>query len=117
MGPSFALRDDVHRADPPELRRGDIAEALPALLAARAPDVTTVVFQTAVLGYLAEEAFGRAQSALDEAGKSGRLGFIWTYRPAPDVHTHWGLWLQTWPGGEPELLGLADFHGAWLEWL
>ena len=70
-----------------------------------------------MLGYLGEERWARAREALAEAGRDGQLALVWTDRPAPDVHTHWGLWLQTWPGGEPELLAHADFHGAWLEWL
>jgi hypothetical protein len=108
---------EAARAEPVELRRGDIAEALPGLLAERAPDVLTVVFETAVLGYLGEERWARARAALAEAGRDGALALIWTDRPAADVHSHWGLWLQTWPGGEPELLAHTDFHGAWLEWL
>ena len=108
---------DAMRAERVELRRGDIAEALPGLLADRASDGLTVVFETAVLGYLGEERWARAREALAEAGRDGRLALIWTDRPAADVHPHWGLWLQTWPGGEPELLAHADFHGAWLEWL
>ena len=105
------------RADPPELRRGDMADELPALLGARAADSLTVVFQTAVLGYIGEERWERVQAALAEAGRDGPLAFLWTDRPAPDVHTHWGLWLELWPDGGRELLAHADFHGAWLEWL
>jgi len=108
------------RREPPELVRGDLVELLPRLLAERQPDALTVVFQTAVVGYLPEAGWAQAQAALAEAGRDagrgGPLALVWTDRPAPDVHTHWGLWLRLWPGGEPELLALADFHGAWLEW-
>jgi hypothetical protein len=105
------------RAEPPELRQRDIAEALPQVLAERDPDTLTVVFLTAVLGYLGEEGWERARQALAESGRGGGLAFVWTERPAPEVHSHWGLWLQLWPGAGPELLAHADFHGAWLEWL
>jgi hypothetical protein len=105
------------RREPPELVRGDLAELLPAALAGRARDAVTVVFMTAVLGYLGEPGWEHARGALAEAGREGDLALIWTDRPAPDVHSHWGLWLQLWPGGEPDLLALADFHGAWLAWL
>jgi hypothetical protein len=105
------------RREPPELVRGDLPELLPELLASRADGAPTVVFQTAVLGYLGEPGWERAQAALAEAGRDGGLAFVWTDRPAPDVHTHWGLWLRLWPGGQPELLAEADFHGAWLRWL
>jgi hypothetical protein len=105
------------RREPPELVQGDLVELLPRLLAERAPDALTVVFQTAVLVYLDDAGWRLAQATLEEAGRDGGLAFVWTDRPAPDVHSHWGLWLRLWPGGEPELLAHADFHGAWLEWL
>jgi hypothetical protein len=105
------------RREPPELVQGDLVEQLPRLLAERAPDALTVVFQTAVLVYLDDAGWQLARAALEEAGRDGELAFVWTDRPAPDVHSHWGLWLRLWPGGEPELLAQADFHGAWLEWL
>jgi hypothetical protein len=105
------------RRDPPQLVRGDLVEALPGLLDARAPDVLTVVFQTAVLGYLDDKGWAREQEALAEAGRDGSLAFVWTARPADGVHDYWGLWLRHWPGGGPELVWHADFHGAWLRWL
>ena len=105
------------RAEPPELRRGDLVELLPRLLGERRPDVLTIVFQTAVLGYLSDDGWEVARAALEESGRSGGLAAVWTARPADGVHSYWGLWAQMWPGGEPELLAHADFHGAWLEWL
>ena len=108
---------DAVRRDPPQLERGDLVEVLPGLLAARAPDALTVVFLTAVLGYLPDEGWAKVQQLLAEAGRDGSLACVWTARPADDVHDHWGLWLQQWPGAEPEVVAHADFHGAWLEWL
>ena len=45
----------------------------------------TVVFETAVLGYLGDERWARARAALGEAGRAGQLALIWTDRPAADV--------------------------------
>ena len=104
------------RRDPPQLVSGDLVEVLQRLLVARAPDALTVVFQTAVLGYLEESGWARVQELLAEAGRDGSLAFVWTARPAEDIHDHWGLWLQQWPGDGPELVAHADFHGAWLDW-
>ena len=111
------LAIDAVRRDPPQLVRGDLVEVLPRLLAGRAPDALTVVFQTAVLGYLGDAGWTRVQELLAEAGRSGSLAFVWTARPAEHVHDYWGLWLQLWPDSGPEIVAHADFHGAWLDWL
>ncbi|MGI9111716.1 MAG: DUF2332 domain-containing protein [Gaiellaceae bacterium] len=105
------------RREPPRLLRGDLVELLPRLLAERDPDVLTLVFQTAVLGYLPDDGWNRVQRSLAMAGSDGSLAFVWTARPAEDVHGHWGLGVQLWPGESRELVAHADFHGAWLEWL
>ncbi len=105
------------RREPPLLLRGDLGERLPALLAARDPHVLTVVFQTAVLGYLPDEDWASVLDSLAVSGRDGALALVWTAHPAEDVHDHWGLWLQVWPGNGPELVAHADFHGAWIEWL
>jgi hypothetical protein len=105
------------RRTPPRLIPGDLVEVLPTLLAARDLTVLTIVFQTAVLGYLPDEGWERVRGSLAEAGRAGSLAFVWTARPAAGIHDYWGLWLQHWPGKEPELVAHADFHGEWLEWL
>jgi hypothetical protein len=105
------------RTDPPELEQGDIVERLPQLLAERQLGALTVVFQTAVRGYLGEEAWRRTLGALDEAGRTFPLALVSVSRPAPGVHGYWGLWLRLWPDGEKRLLAHAGFHGQWLEWL
>jgi hypothetical protein len=97
------------RDDPPELVRGDFVEVLPELLAQRRPNGLTVVFETAVLGYLDAGGRGRVYDALARAGAEEPLAFV--------SNPHLGMRLQLWPGGEAEVLANADFHGAWLEWL
>ena len=105
------------RREPPPLVRGDLVEMLPRLLAERASDALTVVFGTAVLGYVDDAGWARVHEHLAAAGRDGRLAFVWTARPAQSVHDHWGLWVQLWPGAGPRVIAHADFHGAWLEWL
>jgi hypothetical protein len=106
-----ALRDD-----PPELLRGDVVAELPRLLARRRPEALTVVYQTAVLGYVGAEGTAAVYAALDEAAGNGPLAYVGTHAPAPDVHTHYGLAIRVWPE-KRELVAHADFHGAWLDWL
>ena len=90
-----------------------------ALLAERAAGrARRVVFQTAVLGYLGDAAGSGRRQRSPKPAATAPLAFVWTDRPAPDVHTHWGLWLRLWPGGEPELARRTPtIHGAWLDWL
>ncbi len=109
------------RRDPPDLVRGDFADELESLLLQRRPGALTVVFMTAVLGYVSDEGWARTQQVLAEAGSREPLAFVWADRPEAGVDEYWGLWLRLWPrrrpDGEPELLAHADVHGAWLEWL
>jgi hypothetical protein len=103
------------RRDPPELVRGDFVEALPNVLERRDGDAVTVVFQTAVLGYVDAESRGRLRATLEAAGDSAPLVFVSTGRPRTG-EDGWGLRITYWPGGEREFAGHADYHGAWLDW-
>jgi hypothetical protein len=105
------------RADPPQLEQGDIVERLPELLDERLPGALTIVFQTAVRGYLSREAWRELLTALDEAGRKFPLALVSVSRPAAGEHSYWGLWLRVWPDGEKRLLAHSGFHGQWLEWL
>jgi len=105
------------RAQPPMLEHGDVVERLPALLAERLPGALTVVFQTAVRGYLSRERWKELLTALDQAGRQFPLALVSVSRPAAGEHRFWGLWLRLWPDGQKRLLAHAGFHGQWLEWL
>ncbi len=105
------------RREPPELERGDVVERLPGLLAERLPGALTIVFQTAVRGYVSQDGWKQLLTALDEAGRLFPLAFVSVSRPAAGEDRYWGLWLRLWPGGEKRLLAHAGFHGQWLEWL
>jgi hypothetical protein len=97
------------RRDPLRLVRGDFVELLPDVLAERRPDGLTVVFETAVLGYLDSAGRRRVYDALAAAGSEGPLAFV--------SNPHHAMNVRVWPGGEAEVVAQADFHGAWLEWL
>ncbi len=97
------------RHDPPELIQGDFVELLPGLLERRRTDGLTVVYETAVLGYLSSDGRRRVYDALAQAGEEGPLAFV--------SNPHHGMNVQLWPDGETETVAHVDFHGAWLEWL
>jgi hypothetical protein len=100
---------DVVRANPPELVRGDLARRLPKVLR----DRPTLVFQTAVFGYVSPETRDAARESLARAGTP--LAFVTAGNPR-DERQGWGMRIVTYPGGEREFVGHADFHGAWLEY-
>jgi hypothetical protein len=97
------------RASPPELVRGDLALGLPDVL----EDRPTVVFQTAVFGYVGDETRTAVKSALSRA--RAPLAFVTAGRPRRDEDA-WGMRIALYPGGEREFVGHADFHGAWLDY-
>jgi hypothetical protein len=105
---------DVLRLDPPELVRGDLVELLPELLARG--DGPVVVGESVVFPYLSRAARERVYAVLAEAADRRPVAFVRTAGVEGDT-TFQALELQTWPGGEREVLAHADFHGAWIDWL
>jgi hypothetical protein len=98
---------DVVRASPPELVRGDIGAALPHVL----EDRPTIVFQTAVFGYVPDETVQAVRETLSEPRE---LAFVSAGGGRSDEPA-WGLRIFR-PGHEREFVGHADFHGAWLDY-
>ncbi len=103
------------RRDPPELVRGDMVELLPAMLRETPKNALTVVFQTAVLGYVNQKRRDRVRRTLRTAGARGPLAFVSSGRPRNHGRV-WGMRIVVWPDGEREFVGHADYHGAWLDW-
>jgi hypothetical protein len=109
--------DAVRRRRPP-IVRADVAEELPRLLAERRRDAVTLVYQTAVLGYLPPERRDLVYEALDAAGRDGSLAYVGSHSPLDESEHYYGLGIQMWPGSDQrEIVAHADFHGAWIEWL
>jgi hypothetical protein len=102
--------------EPPQLVRGDVVEELPRVLAGRRAGALTVVYQTAVLGYLPRERKERVYEALDAAAAESPLAYVGTHAPATGDETYQAVAIRVWPD-EREAVAHADFHGAWLEWL
>jgi hypothetical protein len=96
------------RADPPDLIRGDVVDALPAVLARL--DGPVLVFQTAVFQVLSEEGRETVRRTLD----AHDTVFVSAGKPRSDPRT-WGMRIYR-PGGRREFAGHADYHGAWLEY-
>jgi hypothetical protein len=104
------------RLDPPELVQGDLVDLLPGVLGRRREGALTVVFETAVLGYVPEERRRLVFEALDDAAHDAPLALVRTSQPPDGTDTHYGMWIRVWPAAR-EAVALAGYHGAWLEWL
>lgn len=100
------------RADPPRLVRGDVAEALPGLLADLPRDALALVFQSSLFEYLTPESRARVRELLDKADRE--LVFVASGKPR-GVPRVWGMRIHR-PGREREFVGHADYHGAWLDY-
>ena len=98
---------DVVRESPPELVLGDIGEELPHVLG----DGPTIVFQTAVFGYVDDRT---VQSVRETLSQPRELAFVSAGGGRSDEPA-WGLRIFR-PGHEREFVGHADFHGAWLDY-
>jgi hypothetical protein len=105
------------RRNPPQLVAGDIADLLPDLLQHRRDGAVTLVWETAVLGYLSEDQRQAVYDALAAAGEDGPLAFVSTTAANDGSHLYYGLTIQLWPGGDRVQVAHADFHGAWIDWL
>ena len=99
------------RAEPPQIVRGDAAEALPGVLGRLPAGGLVLVFQTAVFNVLTAEARARVRAALDSAGRE--VVFVSAGRPR-GLRRVWGM--RVYRGGERFFAGHADYHGAWLDY-
>jgi hypothetical protein len=105
------------RADPPDLIRGDLAAELPGILEGLADsDALTLVWETAVLGYVPEEGRQRLYDTIARYGKQRPIAFVQTRRASSGVIAHFGLTLQVAPVVREEV-AFATHHGDWLDWL
>jgi hypothetical protein len=99
----------VVRRERPELVRGDIARELPNVL----DDRPTLVFQTAVFGYVDQTTRAAVREQLSRA--RAPLAFVTDGRPRGDVRG-WGMRIVVYPEGTRHFAGHADFHGAWIDY-
>ena len=104
----------------PTLIQGDYVDLLPGLLAERAEDRLTVVYQTASTGYLTPDRYAELRRSLERAAADGRPLALVSSRRHDETETEtedgFELAIRVWP--EPERLGaIVDFHGNWIDWL
>jgi hypothetical protein len=120
---------ELARAQPPDIRAGDLVEDLPALLAEAPEDAQLVVFHSAVLSYVSPDHRRAFAAVLAEASRrrdvvwvsnegAGIIGELAVLMPPPS-ELRFALGRTRFTNGQrdDELLGMAHPHGAELTWL
>ena len=120
----LATAIDVARADPPDLRQGDLIELLPALVEERrtaiGPEGIVVVFHTAVIAYLDEDARVRFATLMTDLVADGRCR--WVSNEGPEVLPSVTATGPAPPAGrfvlglDGRALGHTHGHGRALHW-
>lgn len=104
---------------PYAVEKADAADWVEAQLAQTPePGVVRVFFHTIVWQYLSPEKRERIAQAFETAGATATedAPLVWMYMESED-HPAGAVLKQTvWPGGTQETLGLADYHGRWVDW-
>lgn len=107
---------EVARAHPTDVDEADAGVWVEERLADPTPETATVLYHSIVLQYLPRASFERMRSALHRAGDRATAAaplFWLRMEPAGVVAD---LRLQSWPGGEDQLLGTTGFHGPPVDW-
>src|SRR5690606_13960927 len=83
-----------------------------------APGITRVFFHTIVWQYLSERVKDRIRAALTAAGAAAtEQAPLALLQMEAENHPGGALLRRTmWPGGETEVLGLADYHCRSVDW-
>ncbi len=120
----LATAIEVARADPPDLRQGDLIELLPALVEERrkaiGPEGVVVVFHTAVIAYLDEAARVRFATLMADLVADGRCR--WVSNEGPEVLPSVTATGPAPPAGrfvlglDGRALGHTHGHGRALHW-
>ena len=99
-----AIETFLTTPNPPTLIEGDYVDLLPGLLAERAEDRLTVVYQTASTGYLTPERYAELRRSLERAAADGRpLALVSSRRhdeTERETEEGFELTIRVWPEAE-----------------
>jgi hypothetical protein len=106
------------REDPPRVARESAAVWLERELREPVPGVATVVFHSAVWGFLPAEEQARVRELLHAAGSraSAEAPFAWLSHEDETGHGRVTVRLRLWPGGKSRALCEGHPHGRLVRW-
>jgi hypothetical protein len=110
---------DVARREGVTLEKADAADFVERQLASRKAGECLVLFHSVVWQYLPETTKASVETSMQSAGAQSMpdTPLAWLrMEPLTSADPHPSLRLTLWPGGETRTVGLADFHGRWVEW-
>jgi hypothetical protein len=105
--------------NPPAIDRGDAIEWLANRLDSAPAQQVHVVYHSIAWQYFPEERQRTGKELMETAGARATADrpLAWLRLESDGGEYGAGLRLTCWPGGKTELLGRADFHGRWVEWV
>ncbi|WP_227353987.1 DUF2332 domain-containing protein [Haladaptatus salinisoli] len=106
---------EVARRHPPDLRRGDAVESLPAVLREIPDDVPVCVFDTQMRYQLPESAQERLSAHIEAAAERRTLHWLSGHETAAEWDN--ALTLRWFDGEAYRRLAAYEQHGKWLRWL
>ena len=106
------------REDPPQVARESAAVWLERELREPAKGLATVVFHSAVWGYLPAEEQARVRALLEAAGSRARADapFAWLSHEDESGYGRVTVRLRLWPGGRSRALAEGHPHGRLVRW-
>ncbi|WP_331372231.1 DUF2332 domain-containing protein [Sinorhizobium chiapasense] len=101
------------------VERADAVDWLKQRLALPFPGKVHVVYHSVAWQYLPESAQQEGAALIAAAGAAATADapLAWLQVEADGLRPGAALSLQTWPDGEKHLIGRADFHGRWIDWI
>ncbi|MBP1885388.1 DUF2332 domain-containing protein [Sinorhizobium mexicanum] len=101
------------------VERADAVDWLKQRLSHPFPGAVHVVYHSVAWQYLPESAQQEGVELINAAGAAATADapLAWLQMEADGLRPGAALTLQTWPGGKRHLVGRADFHGRWIDWI
>ncbi len=102
-----------------KVEQADAADWIETQLAQPAiPGRVRVIFHSIFWQYLPDETKKRITAAIEQAGATANheTPLVWMRMEGEGNPAGASLTLRKWPDGSTHMMGIADFHGRWVEW-
>ncbi|MFK5978628.1 MAG: DUF2332 family protein [Rhizobiaceae bacterium] len=103
----------------PKIAKSGAADWLEQRLTTQYDNAIHIVYHSIMWQYLSSDEQNRCRKALETAGAKAdkNSSLAWLRLEADDEKEGAGIYLTLWPTGKTTLIGRADFHGRWVNWI